>query len=61
MKKLITLLIAIFVSNFTWSQIVINEGSNKNYSLIADEDGEYEDWVELYNAGASAVDLFGYS
>lgn len=44
-----------------FAQIVINEGSNKNYSTLADEDGEYEDWIELYNAGASSVDLFNYS
>ena len=61
MKKLVLLFITFFISNFTWSQIVINEGSNKNYQTIADEDGEYEDWIELYNAGTTAVDLFGYS
>ncbi|MFA9220444.1 MAG: chitobiase/beta-hexosaminidase C-terminal domain-containing protein, partial [Sediminibacterium sp.] len=61
MKKLVVILTAIFFSNFTWSQIIINEGSNKNYQTIADEDGEYEDWIELYNAGTSAIDLFGYS
>ena len=61
MKNLVLLFTAFFISNYTWSQIVINEGSNKNYQTIADEDGEYEDWIELYNAGTSAVDLFGYS
>ena len=61
MKNLILLFTAFLISNLTWSQIVINEGSNKNYQTIADEDGEYEDWIELYNAGTTAVDLFGYS
>ncbi len=61
MKNLVLLFTAFFISNYTWSQIVINEGSNKNYQTIADEDGEYEDWIELYNTGTSAVDLFGYS
>jgi len=61
MKKLVTLFTSIFICNFSWSQIVINEGSNKNYQTLADEDGEYEDWIELYNAGSSVVDLFGYS
>ncbi len=59
MKKLVLLFTAFLIWNLTWSQIVINEGSNKNYQTIADEDGEYEDWIELYNAGTSAVDLFG--
>jgi len=44
----------------SYAQIVINEGCNKNYTVLADEDGEYGDWIELYNAGASAVDLTGY-
>ncbi len=61
MKKLVILFTSIFISHFSWSQIVINEGSNKNYSTVADEDGEYEDWIELFNAGTTAVDLFGYS
>ena len=61
MKKLLVFFSAVVMCNFASAQVVINEGSNKNYSLIADEDGEYEDWIELYNAGTSAVDLFGYS
>ncbi len=43
------------------SQVVINEGSNRNYLLLPDEDGEYPDWVELYNAGSAPVDLLNYS
>ena len=61
MKKLAFLFSAILFSNFISSQVVINEGSNKNYHTVTDEDGEYQDWIELYNAGSSVVDLFGYS
>jgi hypothetical protein len=43
------------------AQVVINEGSNKNYSTLADEEGEFPDWIELYNAGTSAVNLEGYA
>jgi len=43
------------------AQIVINEGSNKNASIVLDEDGEYKDWIELYNAGNESVNLEGYS
>src|SRR5687768_14367474 len=42
------------------SQIVINEYSAANVSTVADNNSEYRDWVELYNAGASAVTLTGY-
>ncbi|MBM3436087.1 MAG: lamin tail domain-containing protein, partial [Bacteroidetes bacterium] len=43
------------------AQIVINEGSNKNYLSLTDEDGENSDWIELYNWSTSPVDLHGYS
>lgn len=42
------------------AQVVINEVSPSNYSDHADGAGEYEDWIELYNTGGSAVDLTGW-
>ena len=54
-------LFAILSWQFSAAQIVINEGSNRNYSSIADEDGEFPDWIELYNAGNDSVNLFNYS
>ena len=39
--------------------VVINEFLAKNDSGAQDELGEYEDWVELYNTNAVAVDLGG--
>lgn len=40
--------------------ISINEVMASNGSAVADEDGEYSDWVEIYNYGDDAVDLAGY-
>ncbi|MFN3940443.1 MAG: chitobiase/beta-hexosaminidase C-terminal domain-containing protein, partial [Chitinophagales bacterium] len=62
MKKnlLLTTSIILFVLNTPNAQIVLNEFSAANYSDVADNHGEYEDWIELYNAGGSAVDLSGY-
>ena len=40
--------------------VVINEIMASNSSTISDEDGDYEDWVELYNAGPDTVDLGWY-
>ena len=51
----------IFFSYFGFSQLLINEGCNKNYSILTDEDGDYEDWIEIFNAGSSPIDLFNYS
>ena len=42
-------------------QVVINEGSNRNYTTIADENGDFPDWIELYNAGTDTVNLNNYS
>lgn len=38
-------------------QVLINEISSANFSGIADEDGDFEDWIELYNAGSQPVNL----
>jgi hypothetical protein len=40
--------------------IKINELVASNSASYLDETGSDEDWIELYNAGASAVDLSGY-
>ncbi len=43
------------------SEIVINEFLASNEVTLADQDGGYDDWVELYNKGSVAVDLGGYA
>lgn len=53
------LICALFISTAR-SQVVINEFSCSNLSQYADNYGEYEDWIELYNNSASSVDLAGY-
>ncbi len=50
-----------FAFQLVFGQVYINEGSNRNYSAIADEDGEFPDWIELYNAGIDTVRLLNYS
>ncbi len=42
------------------AQIVINEYSCSNLNKFPDNYGEYEDFIELYNAGGSVVSLAGY-
>ena len=42
------------------AQIYINEFIASNDTGLTDESGDFEDWVELYNAGSSAVDIGGY-
>jgi len=40
--------------------LVINEISAKNSSIHQDEAGDYDDWIELYNAGDVDIDVGGY-
>lgn len=39
--------------------LAINEVMSSNSSVIADEDGSYEDWIEIHNYGSTAVNLLG--
>jgi hypothetical protein len=55
------ILFSFILSGSNFAQIVINEGTNRNYSLVGDEDGEYPDWIELHNAGPDTVFLLDYS
>ena len=40
--------------------VVISELMEKNRSVAADEDGDFSDWIELYNAGDETVSLGGW-
>jgi len=42
------------------SDLVINEFMADNENTIADQDGEYDDWIEFYNNGDEEISLFGY-
>ena len=42
------------------SGLVINEIMAANLSVLTDQSGEYDDWVELYNGGNSAINLNGF-
>ena len=43
------------------SQILINELSSTNNKWISDGDNEYPDWIELYNAYDTSVNLINWS
>ncbi len=42
------------------SPIVINEFMSSNTLTLDDEDGDFSDWIELYNTSAVSVSLTGY-
>lgn len=55
----IALFIVIFSLQQSVAQLYINELMAKNDDVIADNFGEYDDWLEIYNAGSSDRDLAG--
>ena len=44
----------------TSGDLVINEFMADNDSVVADQDGEFDDWIELYNNSNSAISLNSY-
>jgi len=40
--------------------LYLNEFLARNDSIIADESGDYDDWVELYNSTDTVISLAGY-
>lgn len=58
---LLSSLVLIFQADCLLSQsLVINEIMASNATTIADEDGDYPDWIELYNSGTEPVNLHGF-
>lgn len=64
MKKIIITINAIAVLScidiLFAQQVYINEIMSSNGYTIADEDGDYSDWVELFNNQDTQVDLSGF-
>lgn len=66
MYKFIKLFLFIFFINSfnsianAQNNVVINEILASNSTINSDEDGDYEDWIELYNAGTDTVHLGWY-
>jgi hypothetical protein len=62
MKKITLTLLFFFGMLTTYSQtLVINEVMTSNVSVIADDDDEFNDWIEIYYNGADAFNLEGYA
>ena len=54
------LFLSVVLPRVALAQIRINEVMSSNGTTIADDEGDFEDWIELYNAGEEAVDLSGW-
>ena len=47
-------------TNPTVGDLVINEFMASNDVTVADQDGEFDDWIEFYNNSSTTIDLEGY-
>jgi len=56
---LIAILINLLTINLS-AQVVINEIQSSNVNTVTDIDGDFSDWIELYNAGSVSVNLNNY-
>jgi hypothetical protein len=57
--KLLFVAILFFFTDLCFSQVIINEIQSSNTSTLADNFGEYEDWIEIYNPNNFIVDIGG--
>ena len=62
MRALIFSVILFSCSLLSAQDLVINEfvASNDSTSMIVDDFGESDDWVELYNNSSETIDMSGY-
>jgi hypothetical protein len=58
--KSLLFIFSLFLFSFGYSQVVINEYSASNLSVIVDNYTEYGDWIELYNSGGEDINIGGY-
>ncbi|HEU0010007.1 MAG TPA: lamin tail domain-containing protein [Verrucomicrobiae bacterium] len=50
-----------FDPNASTGQLLINEAVASNQSGLLDEDGEQQDWIEIFNSGTTPVNLADWS
>ncbi|MDI6401757.1 CotH kinase family protein [Balneolaceae bacterium ANBcel3] len=58
-----SLILLFFISlwpSVSEARVLINEIQASNNTTISDEDGSFEDWIELYNPGSDTIDISWY-
>jgi len=59
-RPVLGLVLLLSIVSRTEAALQISEFMASNDSTLADEDGDFSDWIEIRNTGASAVSLSGY-
>jgi len=62
MKNTLLILSFLLTSFYIFGQnLVINEFMSSNEATLQDKDGDYNDWIELYNTTNTTINLLGFS
>lgn len=59
-KVIIFTISVLFTQIINAQNIVINEVMSSNSQTVSDEDGDFPDWIELYNKGSEKINLSNY-
>jgi hypothetical protein len=59
-KRLFIACFLLALSGSVSAQVIISEIMANNTKTLADQDGDYSDWIEIQNTGASEVNLGGW-
>ncbi len=57
--KIILIIFTLISSIASYGQVSLNEMQSSNNSTIADNMGEYDDWIEIYNPTLDAIEIGG--
>ena len=60
-RSILFVIIKLIFIQVVTAQVVINEISSSNKNILQDNNGEYSDWIELYNISTDTVNLDGYA
>lgn len=50
----------LYARSQSFGELVINEFLASNFSVAVDQDGQYDDWIEIYNKGNMPINLENY-
>jgi hypothetical protein len=57
LRSILFLYVALFLNGVAHAQVVISEFMADNKKTIADQDGVFSDWIEIFNPSTSSVNL----
>lgn len=59
-KIFLSILLCLILPIAQAQQVIINEVMSVNTNTLTDFDGDYSDWIEIYNNGTTSVNLMDY-